>query len=106
MSDDVNALHVPHLCPVEVTHALRGLVRSARFDADRAAAALEDLADFPATRHAAEHLLPRIWQLRDTMTVYDATYVALAESLDAPLLTTDEKTARTYRHSATVELIS
>ncbi len=65
-----------------------------RLPADRAAVALDDLADFPAHRWPAEPLLPRIWELRDNLTAYDATYVALAESLDATLLTADVRLAR------------
>lgn len=60
----------------------------------RAAAALTDLGDLPARRWPSEPLLPRMWQLRDYVTAYDASYVALAELLDAQLLTTDQRLAR------------
>jgi predicted nucleic acid-binding protein len=50
-------------------------------------------------------LLPRIWDLRPNLTAYDATYVALAEALDAPLLTCDRRIARAPGHSARIELV-
>ena len=59
-----------------------------------AAAALHDLTEFPASRWPAEPFLPRIWELRDGLTAYEATYVALAESLDATLVTSDARLAR------------
>jgi len=58
------------------------------------AAALTDLADFPATRWPAEPLLGRMWQLRTNVSSYDATYVALAEALDAEMVTADARLAR------------
>jgi pimeloyl-ACP methyl ester carboxylesterase len=51
-------------------------------------------------------LLSRVWHLRDSLTAYDAVYVALAEALETPLLTTDRKVARAHGHGATVELLS
>lgn len=87
------ALHVPHLAVVEVTSVLRGLVRAGDVTRSRAEAALDDLADLPATRWPAEPLLPRIWTLRDRLSAYDATYVALAEALDATLITADARLA-------------
>jgi len=50
-------------------------------------------------------MLPRIWELRESVTAYDATYVSLAEALDAPLLTCDGKLARSHGHRAKIELI-
>ncbi|RED36140.1 hypothetical protein BJ123_10873 [Rhodopseudomonas thermotolerans] len=67
--------------------------------------ALADLADFPLQRHPHEFLLPRIWQLRNNLTAYDATYVALAEVLEAPLLTRDKRLAGAAGHRAQIELV-
>jgi predicted nucleic acid-binding protein len=50
-------------------------------------------------------LLPRVWQLRDSLTVYDAVYVALAEALDASLVTRDRRLANAAGHMARVELV-
>lgn len=85
--------HLPHLCIVEAVNALRSMVIRREMHASRAEAALDDLRDLVATRHPVEPLLPLIWQLRETMTAYDATYVALAEALDAPLVTADRRLA-------------
>lgn len=82
-------LHLPHLAVVETASVLRGWSLSNQVTADRAVAALDDLAAFPAQRWPADELLPRIWALRGNLTTYDATYVALAESLDAILITCD-----------------
>jgi predicted nucleic acid-binding protein len=98
-------LHVPHLCPVEVTSALRSLVARGEVPEGRARTALEDLADLPATRHPVEPLLPRIWGLRDAITAYDATYVALAEALEATLITGDRKLAAAVAGTLDVALL-
>ncbi|MFI5181584.1 MAG: hypothetical protein ACHQPI_09355 [Thermoanaerobaculia bacterium] len=50
--------------------------------------------------------MPRIWALRKNVTAYDAAYLALAEALDTPLLTADEKLARSPGHKARVEVVS
>jgi len=99
-------LHVPHLCPVEVASALRSLVARGEVLEGRARAALEDLSDLPAIRHPVEPLLPRIWELRDTITAYDATYVALAEALGATLITGDRKLAGAVGAALDVVLVT
>ncbi|MGE5270344.1 MAG: type II toxin-antitoxin system VapC family toxin [Thiohalocapsa sp.] len=73
--------------------------------AARSVAPLADLADLDLQRHAHDMLLPRVWQLRDNLTAYDAVYVALAESLAAPLLTRDRRLAAATGHRARVELV-
>ena len=86
-------LHVPHLAVVETAFVLRGLVRGGQLTAARAERALADLAGFPARRWPHEPLLGRAWQLRDSISAYDATYVALAEALGAALITQDARLA-------------
>jgi predicted nucleic acid-binding protein len=107
LADDAGALHVPHLAIVEVVSCLRGLVRGGHLRGERAAMAGEDLAAFPAVRWPAEPLLPRIWGLRNNLTAYDATYVALTEALDAVLLTHDARLAAATAQlgTAAVEII-
>ena len=95
-------LHAPHLLDTEFTDALRGLSR-AGLSATRAAHALHDLADLPILRYPALGLLDRVWGLRHRLTAYDATFVALAEALDIPLVTCDGRLARA-KHDAVVEL--
>jgi predicted nucleic acid-binding protein len=87
-------LHAPHLIDIEVLHALRGLVRAGKITADRAADARTDLADLAITRYGHEPLADRIWALRENLTAYDAAFVALAEALDAALVTCDARLAR------------
>jgi predicted nucleic acid-binding protein len=67
--------------------------------------ALNDLADLPLRRYPHDFLLPRIWDLRNNLTAYDAAYVALAEVLDISLLTRDRRLAAAAGHRAHIELI-
>lgn len=97
-------LHAPHLLDIEIAQALRRLVQRQEITARRAEQALADYAQLLIERHVHQPLLERIWQLRDALTAYDGAYVALAEALDAPLLTCDAKLARSHGHRATIEL--
>ena len=97
--------HAPHLIDVEVTQGLRRLVRSQEVTPARAAEAIADLADFDLLRHAHLDLMARAWQLRESVTVYDAMYVALAEALDATVVTCDLPLARAPGHRARVEAV-
>ncbi len=105
VADPSIGLHVPHLADVEVAQALRRYVREGALEADVARSALEDLADLDLERHPHEPLLQRIWELRQNLTAYDAAYVALAEALDARLLTCDRRLARAPGLAARVELL-
>lgn len=87
-------VHVPDLCIIETMSVFRGWVLRNELQPGRAAGALQDLHDFPAHRWQADPFIARIWELRDNVTAYDATYVALAESLDAMLVTADGRLAR------------
>lgn len=97
MFDSRETLHAPHLLDVEVAQVLRRYARSGAISPDRGAEALTDLADLPINRYPHFILLPRIWQLRHNLTAYDAAYLALAEALDAPLLTRDRALASAVR---------
>jgi len=98
-------LHAPHLLDLEVAQVLRRYAATGQVAPDRCRAALDDLADFPLSRYAHDFILPRIWQLRANLTAYDAAYVALAEALDAPLLTRDKGLATAPGHQARIELV-
>ncbi|HKV25046.1 MAG TPA: type II toxin-antitoxin system VapC family toxin [Candidatus Acidoferrum sp.] len=98
-------LHVPHLLDIEVAQVLRRYVRDKAITAQRGEEALDDLSDMPLRRYPHNFLLPRVWGLRASLTAYDAAYVALAEALDAPLLTCDRKIASASGHSAKVEVV-
>jgi predicted nucleic acid-binding protein len=99
-------LHAPHLIDLEVVRVFRGALRSGAADADRVEEALDDLAVLPIQRYPHTHLLGRIHELRDSVTPYDAAYVALAEALGAVLLTADARLSRAHGPSCPVELIT
>lgn len=98
-------LHVPHLVDAEVTQVLRRLVRAGELSTNRAESALADLAAMRIRRHGHVHLLTRVWQLRHNVTAYDALYLALAEALDAPLVTCDAPLSEAPGHRARIELV-
>jgi predicted nucleic acid-binding protein len=98
------AVHVPHLIDVEVAGALRRLVLARELPEARGDDALADLLAWPLERHAHAWLLPRAWALRNSVTPYDAVYLALAEALGEPLLTLDAKLSRAHGHRAVVVL--
>jgi predicted nucleic acid-binding protein len=100
-----SSLHAPHLVDIEVAQVLRRFTLHGDIQPEQGRQALQDLADFPMDRHSHEMLLPRIWALRENLTAYDATYVALAELLGATLLTRDGRIARAPGHSARVEVV-
>ena len=98
-------LHAPHLLDIEVAQVIRRYAAKGEIDSKRGRAALADLADFPFRRYPHDFLLPRVWDLRNNLTAYDAVYVALAEALDAPLLTRDQRLAAAAGHHARVGLV-
>ncbi len=98
-------LHAPHLLDIEVAHALRRHVANGAMDGERGLAALSDFAEVPLRRYPHAVLLQRVWDLRASLTAYDAVYIALAEALDAPLLTRDRRLATAAGHHARVELV-
>ncbi len=98
-------LHAPHLLDVEVAQVVRRYAANGEIDSARGRMALTDLADIPLRRYPHDFLLPRIWDLRNNLTAYDAAYVALAEVLDIPLLTRDRRLAAAAGHRAHIELI-
>lgn len=98
-------LVAPHLIDVEVTSAWRRLAAAGHLDDRRAALALDDLRAFRVERVPHGPLLERCWQLRPTLTVYDAVYVALAEVTESVLLTADAKLAGAPGPRCEVELV-
>lgn len=86
-------LAAPHLIDLEVASVLRRSVLAGDIPLQRACQALQDLQDLAVERVAHTALLPRVWELRDNFTTYDACYIALAELFRAPLLTFDAKMA-------------
>jgi predicted nucleic acid-binding protein len=76
-----------------------------RLDDTAARQAVEDLRDWPAERFGHRMLLARAWELRDRVRTWDALYVALAEALDATLITLDERLGRVAELDCRVEVI-
>ncbi|MEX0691364.1 MAG: type II toxin-antitoxin system VapC family toxin [Gemmatimonadales bacterium] len=87
-------LAAPHLLPVEVANMLRRAALAGHLSADTASLAHADLLALPLELFPYEPFAPRVWDLRTTVTSYDAWYVALAETLDVPLATLDERLAK------------
>jgi predicted nucleic acid-binding protein len=106
ISSSGEKLYAPHLVDVEVCQVLRRYVANGTLDAPRAEEALRDLADLRMYRYPHVPLLRRAWELRGNLTAYDAMYVALAEALDAILLTRDGKLAAAPGHRARIQLVS
>jgi predicted nucleic acid-binding protein len=100
-----DTLHAPHLLDLEVAQVLRRYALSGEMSDERSEQALEDLADLPLNRYPHDIFLRRIWSLRRNLTAYDAAYLALAEALDAPLITRDAALARVPGHRARVEVV-
>jgi predicted nucleic acid-binding protein len=96
---------VPALIDLEVLSMLKGWSRAGRLDKRRAREAVADFLTMRLRRMPHAGLLPRIWDLRDKLAVYDAAYVALAEAIGVPLLTADRAIARTPGLACEVELI-
>ena len=98
-------LFAPHLLDLEVVQVLRRYCASGEIDSERGKEAIEDLKDLPINRYPHDIFLQRAWNLRHNMTAYDAVYVALAETLPAPLLTRDAHLASAPGHEALIELV-
>jgi predicted nucleic acid-binding protein len=98
-------LLAPALVDVEVVSVWRRAARAGRLDARRAGQVLADLAALPLDRASHRLLMSRIWELRNVLTTYDAAYVALAERLDATLLTADRALSRAPRVDCEVEVL-
>jgi predicted nucleic acid-binding protein len=98
-------LTAPGLVDLEVASVWRRQIRDGAMDARRAALALADLAALPLRRAAHQPLLARCWELRDKLTIYDASYVALAEALEVTLLTGDGRLARSTGPRCPIEVL-
>jgi predicted nucleic acid-binding protein len=93
-------IHAPHLVDVEVLQVLRRYVSASTVANARAREMMQDYLDMDLKRYPHDVLLERMWELRHNFTAYDAAYIALAEALEAPLITCDR--ALTSGHRAEV----
>lgn len=98
-------VHVPHVCDIEFTAGLRKELARRTLSMGDAALALIDYTDLALRKHGHEALMLRILELRENFSSYDAAFVALAERLDAPLVTRDRRLARAVRAHTTVEVL-
>lgn len=98
-------LAAPEVIDLEVVSAVRRLCAAGRMDVDRAEAAIDDLQALPVQRISHRRLLRRCWELRENATVYDAAYIALAESLRATLVTGDRRLTTSPGARCTFELV-
>jgi len=90
------AVVIPHLADSEVANALRLQVLRGTARQGEARKALDRWARLGIRRFAVVGLLARVWELRDNLTAYDATYVALAETIGCELLTADRRLASAW----------
>lgn len=95
----------PHLIDVEVLSVVRRDLRLGRLDPTAASQAIEDLRDWPGERFGHRSLLDRAWDLRANVRAGDAMYVALAEALGAPLITTDARLGNVHGLNCRVEVL-
>jgi predicted nucleic acid-binding protein len=99
-------LAAPDLIDLEVTSVVRGRLAGGHLDLRRAEFAVSDLLSLPLDRVPSSRLVPRCWELRNNLTVYDAAYVALAEALEAPLVTADVRLANATGPRCRIEVLT
>ena len=104
MAESGDDPHVPHLFEVEVLSVLRRYYLRGELSQERARLALNRLSTMRFTRYPHTALLSRVWALRENVTAYDGAYLALAETLEAPLVTTDARLTRAPGIRAAVEV--
>ncbi|MBA3368215.1 MAG: type II toxin-antitoxin system VapC family toxin [Geodermatophilaceae bacterium] len=100
------SMSAPELIDLEIASVLRREHRAGRMPKRRADLALDDLSALPMRRVSHRWLLARCWELRDNMTPYDASYVALAEALDVVLLTADQRLTRASGSRCLIEVLT
>jgi predicted nucleic acid-binding protein len=98
-------LSAPEIVDLEVASVWRRQLQAGLIDMRRAQLALNDLTAIPLQRASHRPLLPRCWELRGNLTIYDASYVALAEALGALLITGDRRLARAAGPRCEIEVL-
>jgi predicted nucleic acid-binding protein len=96
----------PEVVDVEVLGVIRAQYLKGMLDETAAGQAVEDLRDWPGERYAHRWMLDRVWQLRATVRGCDAFYVALAEAMNATLLTMDARLARAHGPRCHIEVVA
>jgi predicted nucleic acid-binding protein len=95
----------PHIVDVEVFGVIRQELMLGKLDQTAAELAIDDMRSWPGERFGHRFLLSRMWELRDTVRGWDGMYVALAEALDATLVTTDRRLAAAAGPTCRIETI-
>ncbi|HYK00436.1 MAG TPA: type II toxin-antitoxin system VapC family toxin [Thermoanaerobaculia bacterium] len=98
-------LHAPVTIDAEVLHSLLNNIWREKLTHEAAGYAVRAFRAISIERHPVQHLVERMWALRHNITAYDAGYVALAESMNVPLLTRDGRLSRASGHAARIEYI-
>jgi predicted nucleic acid-binding protein len=99
-------LHVPEVFDLEVLSALRSNLLAGKLSEHQAGRGAEDLDELRVTHYPHAGVRRRVWELRGQLTTYDAAYVALAESLGAPMVTLDARLGRAGGHEAEIEVLA
>ena len=105
LADDGYTLSAPQLLVTEVAQVLRRRTRAGLVSPSRASAALAIFTRMDVRLYDHLPLTDRVWELRDNLSAYDATFVALAEALHEPLVTCDARLAKNPASEAAVVLI-
>ena len=99
-------LVAPHLIDAEVAQAIRGLVQGRQLTIEQGRETVAAWSRLAVDRVPMNPLLPRVWELRDNLTAYDAMFIAAAEVHDVPLVTADRKLATAVGPRCRIELIA
>jgi len=98
-------LHAPVSIDAEVLHGVRRKWWKEFITDDEADTVVNSFQVLPIRRHPVAHLVDRMWSFRHNITAYDAGYVALAESMNVPLITRDGRLSRASGHTARIEYL-
>ncbi|HKA67922.1 MAG TPA: type II toxin-antitoxin system VapC family toxin [Actinomycetes bacterium] len=98
-----DSIHATDLLDIEFLGSLRGLLRGGKISEERTRQARFLFAELQVVRYPVAVITDRVWALRHNLSAYDASYVALAEALGCPLITTDNRIATASGHVAQVE---
>lgn len=99
------AVVCPHLADSEVVHALRAQVLRGDLDVLVAEHMIDVWQRLGLERVGVAGVLGRVWELRENLSAYDATYVALAEALESPLVTADGRLGRAPGPRCTITIV-